>query len=243
MLSSRSCIDANLQALIVKTELTPYQARVIGCLLEKEVTTPDQYPLSLNSLRGAINQKSNRDPVLNLDEPQVQQVVDELMKMHLISDRAGYGGGRVTKYKHRFCNTEFGAFKLSEQELAIVCVLLLRGPQTPGELRSRTNRLCDFSDVGEVEAVLGEMMKREDGPLVARLPREPGRRESRYMHLFGSETQPELNEAVESTPPAASVAETADPGRLAALEREVAKLRRDVERLQDALGIDDDAPQ
>ncbi|MDH3715583.1 MAG: DUF480 domain-containing protein [Gammaproteobacteria bacterium] len=221
----------------MKTELTPYQARVIGCLLEKEVTTPDQYPLSLNSLRGAINQKSNRDPVMNLDEVQVQQVVDELMKRHLISDRAGYGGGRVTKYKHRFCNTEFGAFKLSERELAIVCVLLLRGAQTPGELRSRTNRLCDFREVGEVEAVLDEMMKREDGPLVAKLPREPGRREARYVHLFGTDTQPELSEPAESMP-VASAADTAEPGRLAALEREVASLRREIERLQDALGIE-----
>jgi uncharacterized protein YceH (UPF0502 family) len=226
----------------VKTELTPYQARLIGCLLEKEVTTPDQYPLSLNSLRGAINQKSNRDPVLNLDEAQVQQVVDELMKKHLISDRAGYGGGRVTKYKHRFCNTEFGAFKLSEQEQAIVCVLLLRGAQTPGELRSRTNRLCDFHDVGEVEVVLREMMQREDGPLVARLPREPGRREARYVHLFGTETQPELSAPAESAS-VASAAETADSGRLATLEREVAKLRRDVEQLQDALGIEGETLQ
>ena len=221
----------------MKIELTPTEARVIGCLLEKEVTTPDQYPLSINSLRSAVNQKTNRDPVMNLDEGQVQQVVDELLKRHLISDRTGYGGGRVTKYKHRLCNTEFGAFKLNKQELAIVCVLLLRGPQTPGDLRGRTNRLCDFREVGEVETVLDEMARREDGPLVARLPREPGRRESRYMHLFGTEAQLRAMATAESAI-TATVAAPPDLDRLAALEHEVAALRREVTALKTAIGID-----
>jgi uncharacterized protein len=165
-------------------ELSANEARVIGCLLEKEVTTPDQYPLSLNALTNACNQKTNRDPVLELNESTVQQTVDALMKKYLVSDKSAGYGGRVTKYKHRFCNTEFGSLKFSKQEFGIICVLLLRGPQTPGELRSRTNRLCEFADSEQVEATLKNLMAREDGPFIARLPRAAGARESRYAHLF-----------------------------------------------------------
>ena len=135
-------------------EFTPNEARVIGCLIEKEITTPDQYPLSLNALTNACNQKTNREPVLELSEAEVQQSVDSLMKKYMVSDKSAGYGGRVTKYKHRFCNTEFGSLKFSKQELGIICVLLLRGPQTPGELRSRTNRLCEFADAEEVETTL-----------------------------------------------------------------------------------------
>ena len=127
-------------------EFSPNEARVIGCLIEKEITTPDQYPLSLNALTNACNQKTNREPVLELRETVVQQAVDSLMKKYMVSDKSAGYGGRVTKYRHRFCNTEFGPLKFSKQELGIICVLLLRGPQTPGELRSRTNRLCEFAD-------------------------------------------------------------------------------------------------
>ena len=165
-------------------EFSPNEARVIGCLLEKEITTPDQYPLSLNALTNACNQKTNRDPVLELSEAVVQQTVDALMKKYLVSDKSAGYGGRVTKYKHRFCNTEFGSLKFSKQELGIICVLLLRGAQTPGELRGRTNRLCDFADAAEVEATLENLMTREDGPFIARMPRAAGARESRYAHLF-----------------------------------------------------------
>ncbi|PVV10064.1 MAG: DUF480 domain-containing protein [gamma proteobacterium symbiont of Ctena orbiculata] len=185
----------------MKIEITPLEARVIGCLLEKEVTTPDQYPLSLAALTNACNQKSSREPVLQLQEEEVQNLLDELMKKHLVSDRTGFGS-RVAKYQHRFCNTGFGALEFSPQERGIVCVLLLRGPQTPGELRSRTNRLCQFSDVHEVESVLHGLMQREDGPFMVRLAREPGRRESRYAHLFCGDVeqqieldQPEITEA------------------------------------------------
>ena len=164
-------------------ELTPYEARVIGCLIEKEITTPEQYPLSLNALTNACNQKSNRDPVLDLDDATVQQTLDQLGKKYLVSEETGYGS-RVAKYRHRFCNTEYGTLKFSPQELGIVCELLLRGPQTPGELRSRASRLCALKEVAEVEAVLDRLIQREDGPYVVRLPREPGRRESRYAHLF-----------------------------------------------------------
>ena len=119
-------------------QLTPHEARVIGCLIEKEVTTPDQYPLSLNALTNACNQKSNRDPVMTLDERLVQDTVDGLVKKRLVSEKTGFGS-RVVKYQHRFCNTDFGELRFSEQELGIVCVLLLRGAQTPGELRTRSN--------------------------------------------------------------------------------------------------------
>jgi uncharacterized protein YceH (UPF0502 family) len=165
-------------------DLSPQEARVIGCLMEKEVTTPDQYPLSLNALTNACNQKTNRDPVMDLAEGAVQTIVDALMKKYFVSDKSAGYGGRVTKYKHRFCNTEFGSLKFSKQEFGIVCVLLLRGPQTPGELRSRTNRLCEFPDTQAVETALENLMTREDGPFVARLARAPGARESRYAHLF-----------------------------------------------------------
>ena len=142
-------------------EFNANEARVIGCLIEKEITTPDQYPLSLNALTNACNQKTNREPVLELSEAEVQQAVDTLMKKYMVSDKSAGYGGRVTKYKHRFCNTEFGSLKFSKQELGILCVMLLRGPQTPGELRSRTNRLCDFADAEEVETTLRGLIDRK----------------------------------------------------------------------------------
>jgi uncharacterized protein YceH (UPF0502 family) len=163
--------------------LTPIEARVIGCLIEKQITTPDQYPLSLNALVNACNQKSNRDPVLELEERAVQQTVDDLGRKHFVVEKSGFGS-RVPKYQHRFCNTEYGSLKFDPQELAIVCELLLRGPQTPGELRSRAARMAPFTDVSEVEAALTRLGDREDGPFVTRLAREPGRRESRYAHLL-----------------------------------------------------------
>ena len=142
--------------------LTALEARVIGALIEKEITTPDQYPLSLNALVNACNQKSNREPVMELDETQVQEIVDALVKKHMISEKTSFGS-RVTKYRQRFCNTEFGMLTFTPQELGLVCVLLLRGAQTPGELRTRTGRLCHFDDVQEAEAVLDRLMEREDG--------------------------------------------------------------------------------
>jgi uncharacterized protein len=215
-------------------ELTPIEARVIGCLIEKEITTPDQYPLSLNALTNACNQKTNREPVLELSEAAVQQAVDSLMKKYLVSDKSAGYGGRVTKYKHRFCNTEFGSLKFSKQELGILCVLLLRGPQTPGELRARTNRLCEFPDADAVESTLKGLMSREDGPFIARLPRAPGARESRYAHLFSGpiESAPEAADASE-TPVAAGTAGSLSE-RVAQLEESVAQLRREVDALKSA---------
>jgi uncharacterized protein len=170
----------------MKIMLTPIEARVIGCLIEKQITTPDQYPLSLNALVNACNQKSNRDPVLELEERAVQQTLDDLSRKHFVVEKSGFGS-RVPKYQHRFCNTEYGTLKFDPQELAIVCELLLRGPQTPGELRSRAARMAPFTDVSQVEAALTRLSDREEGPFVTRLAREPGRRESRYAHLFSGE--------------------------------------------------------
>jgi uncharacterized protein YceH (UPF0502 family) len=161
----------------------------------------------------------------------VQQTVDALMKKHMVSDKSAGYGGRVTKYKHRFCNTEFGSLKFSKQELGILCVLLLRGPQTPGELRSRTNRLCEFADAEAVESALKLLMSREDGPFIARLPRAAGARESRYAHLFSGTI-----ESVEE--PAASEAASGAPGtptlaqRVATLEQQVENLSAELAALK-----------
>jgi len=207
---------------MILMDLIPNQARVIGCLIEKEITTPDQYPLSLNSLTNACNQKSNREPVLTLSESEVQDVLDELRDKRLIREETGFGS-RVVKYKHRFCNTEFSDLKLDAQELAVICVLLLRGPQTPGELRTRTNRLCEFSDVHQVEAVLNNLSQREVS-LVVRLPREAGKRESRYAHLFCGE--------VEIVEPEVQVNEFVKPtDRIIELENRVAELERIVSEI------------
>ena len=149
--------------------LSLYETRVKGCLMEKAITTPDQYPLSLNALVNACNQKSNREPVLELKETTVKDIAEGLIKKYLVSR---VDGSRVTKYQHRFCNTEFGVLHLSENAIGIICELFLRGPQTPGELRNRTERLCKFKDVNEVETELTNLMAREE-PLVVKIPREP----------------------------------------------------------------------
>jgi len=167
---------------ILFMELTPLEARVIGCLLEKELTTPDQYPLSLNSLTLACNQKSSREPVMSLSESQVQTILEDLSKKRLISEQSGFGS-RVVKYKHRFCNTEFSELQLTSAEVGLICVLLLRGPQTPGELKTRSNRLHEFTDVSQVESVLLALSQGEK-PLVVQLAREPNKRDCRFLECF-----------------------------------------------------------
>ncbi len=211
-------------------EFTPTEARILGCLLEKEITTPDQYPLSINALTNACNQKTNREPVLELSEAEVQQSVDALMKKHLVSDRSAGYGGRVTKYRHRFCNTEFGSLKFSPQEVGVLCVMLLRGPQTPGELRARTNRLCEFKDGVEVEDTLKGLMTRAEGAFVARLARSPGAREARYAHLFfgAIESAPE-QVAAEHSEAAPALSE-----RVRLLEETVMLLRTELNALKGA---------
>lgn len=172
----------------MKYQLSATEARVIGCLLEKQVTTPEQYPLSVNGVVTACNQKTNREPVLNLSESEVQNTLDILVKRHYLRTVSGFGN-RVMKYEQRFCNSEFGDLKLSSAEVALITTLLLRGAQTPGELRGRSSRMHEFSDMTELETTLERLANREDGPFVARLPREPGKRESRYMHLFSGDTE------------------------------------------------------
>ena len=210
-------------------ELSPIEARVIGCLIEKQITTPDQYPLSLNALVNACNQKSNRDPVMSADEGAIQTTVDHLIRKHFVIEKSGFGS-RVPKYQHRFCNTEFGPLKFTPQELAIVCELLVRGPQTPGELRTRAARMAPFSEVGEVETALESLTSRADGPFVVRLPREPGRRDSRYAHLFsGAVTIPALTE---ESIPGPSMGSAPASSRLERLEDEVRQLKEELKNIK-----------
>jgi len=214
-------------------ELSPHEARVLGCLVEKQITTPEQYPLSLNAITNACNQKSNRDPVLELSEPEVQALIDTLSRKHLVLERSGFGS-RVPKYQQRFCNTEFSVLQFTAQERAIVCELLLRGPQTPGELRSRAARMAEFDDAAQVEAALEALAARESGPLVQKLAREPGRRESRYAHLFsGPIVEAARGDSSTSAPSASGSSQEAIVlERLTAMEEEVRRLRQEVAQLR-----------
>ena len=211
-------------------ELTALEARVIGCLIEKAITTPDQYPLSLNALTNACNQKSNRDPIMDLDERTVQQTLDSLSRKHLVLDKSGFGS-RVQKYQHRFCNTGFGSPTFSPLETAILCELLVRGPQTPGELKTRAARMAPVNEVSEVETALLDLATREDGPFVAQLPREAGRRDSRYAHLFSGDV--DLSEL--PAPPAASPRQPPQTERIEKLEELVGELRRELDELKSKL--------
>jgi uncharacterized protein len=215
----------------MNTSLTILEARIIGCLIEKQITTPDQYPLSLNALVNACNQKSNRDPVLDLDERAVQEAVDALAKRHLIIEKSGFGS-RVSKFHQIFCNAEFGSLKLSPIETAIVCELLVRGPQTPGELRNRANRMAPIADSDEVERALEQLANRAEGALVVRLPREPARRESRYAQLFTgapvTSTTPAVADDARERHAAAAPRADALETRVAELERALADIRREL---------------
>lgn len=214
----------------MKYQLTALEARVIGCLLEKQVTTPEQYPMSVNGVVVACNQKTNREPVMNLTENDVQQTLDTLVKRHFLRTVSGFGN-RVTKYEQRFCNSEFGQLRLTPSEVAIVTSLLLRGPQTPGELRGRCARMFEFSDMAQLEATLDGLHQREDGPFVQRLPREPGKRESRYAHLFNdSDNQRESAVDVEFD------SDLSLAQRVEDLEQALAELKQVVTRLQARLG-------
>jgi uncharacterized protein YceH (UPF0502 family) len=211
-----------------KTPFTATEARVIGCLLEKQVTTPDQYPMSLNGVVTACNQKSNREPVMSLTESEVQNTLDLLVKKHQLTALNGFGS-RVVKYEQRFCNSEFGQLKFTPAQVAVIATLLLRGPQTSGELRTRSTRMHDFADVGEVEQVLEHLLQREGGPLVVRLAREPGKRESRYMHLFSGE----VDESALAASPDAETHRGLE-ARVESLEQQVAALQQQIAQLLNA---------
>jgi uncharacterized protein YceH (UPF0502 family) len=214
--------------------LTAIEARIIGSLIEKQITTPDQYPLSLNALLNACNQKSNREPLLQLDEPTVKFVVDGLSRRHMVVEKSGFGS-RVPKYQQIFCNTQFGSLKFTPQETAIICELLLRGPQTPGELRARVPRMAELPDPDIIEAVLAGLAARADGALVTRLARE-----SRWAQLF--EELPESVTVATGDEPDATAVSAAPPGptkaeltaRVAALEAEVAALRAELAMFKQA---------
>lgn len=211
--------------------LSAEQCRIIGVMLEKETTTPEQYPLSVNGITTGCNQKSNREPVMSLSESDVQNVVDELAKMNqlMVDHKAS---GRVSKYFHLFCDTEFGSLKFTSQQRAIICVLLLRGPQTPGELRTRTNRLADFADVSEVEAALNQLQNLNNQTLVKKLEREPGKRESRYVHLFSDIDESYLAKSnVTQTDISSSESNNQLAQRVTELEQQVASLTEQVNLL------------
>lgn len=214
----------------MKYQLTAIEARVIGSLLEKQLTTPEQYPMSVNGVVTACNQKTNREPVMDLKEHEVQDSLDGLVKGHYLRTVSGFGN-RVTKYEQRFCNSEFGNLKLTPAEVAVVTTLLLRGAQTPGELRSRAGRMFEFTDMAQVEATLEGLAGREDGPFVVRLPREPGKRESRYMHLFSGEVEASASLEQSLSPVADDLS-----ARVDALEAEVAELKQRLDSLLAHLG-------
>jgi uncharacterized protein YceH (UPF0502 family) len=212
----------------LRIELNNIEARVIGCLIEKSLVTPDQYPLTLNALTNACNQKSSRDPVMSLTPGEVQHAIRGLEAQHFVRTDENFKS-RVEKYAQRFCNTRYSDLQFSDAELAVVCLLLLRGPQTPGELKSRSGRLHQFGDNAEVVQVLTALMEREPYPLVVKLPRTPGRKDSEYMHLFSGDVDVEayVAQAGEAQPTSSrerhSVAELAE--RVSQLEAEVAALK------------------
>ena len=203
------------------TLLTATEIRVLGSLIEKEMTTPDYYPLTLNSLTTACNQKSNRDPVLDLDETDVVKALDTLRFKGMAMQASGEGS-RVPKYGH---NLE-AKLHFEPEQLAILCELFVRGPQTLGELRTRCERMRPFADLAAVEEILVELMEL-DAPLVVKLPRQPGRKEQRYAHLFAG--APELPEAEEAPPEAARLKVAAENERISKLEEEVAALKAEFE--------------
>jgi uncharacterized protein YceH (UPF0502 family) len=218
----------------VPLQLSALEARVLACLVEKEITTPDQYPLSLNALTNACNQKTNRDPVLDLDERTVAETLEGLSRRHLAMERSGFGS-RVMKYRHRLCNGDHNPLQFTAQELAVVCELLLRGPQTPGELRARAQRLAPFPDAAALETALASLAGRADGPFITRLPRQPGAREARYAELFTGRAVHE--DAVDADGSAAAHADAAVQARLAdaGLAARVADLEAEVAELRGAL--------
>lgn len=209
-------------------QLSPVEVRVLGALVEKEITTPEYYPLSLNALMNACNQKSNRDPVMTLDEEEVRKALRLLTDQYVV--RSASGDSRVAKYEHRLNEL----YNFHRHEIAVLCVLMLRGPQTPGELRTRTERMYTFEDLDAVHSALNLLMRR-DPPLVKVLPRQPGTKESRFMQLLSGDAAPEIIAAEEAESSAADngAVTTRDRERIEQLEAEVSQLRRELETLRE----------
>jgi hypothetical protein len=209
-------------------ELSEIEVRVLGALVEKESTTPEYYPLSLNALLNACNQKSNRDPVMTLDEDAVRRSLRSLTDQALV--RSASGDSRVVKFEHRLSEL----YNFHRHEIAVLCVLMLRGPQTPGELRTRSERMYPFEDLDAVHAALNLLMRREP-PLVKVLPRQPGTKESRYMHLLSGDAAPAMLAGEEAYPieSGGSPMGPADRDRIAQLETEISGLRRELETLRE----------
>lgn len=208
--------------------LSPVEVRVLGCLIEKEISTPDYYPLTLNALVNACNQKSNRDPVLALDEGSVIRALDQLRLTHQLAFETTPSASRVPKYKHHFN----ALWNFPPAMIAILCELFVRGPQTAGDLRARASRLHPLADCREVEELLHNLETREGGPFVVQLPREPGKRERRWAHLFSGE--PDLSAEQEPQTEAAQEIPGADLDRIQALETKVALLRQELTELRSA---------
>ena len=207
--------------------LTSHEARIIACLMEKSLFTPDQYPLTLNALTNACNQKSAREPVMTLDKGVVQRTARELRDKHLLNIEENFKNG-IEKYKHRFCNTALGELQFDAPQFAIVCLLLLRGAQTPGEIRARSDRLHSFEDNAAVVTAMDSLIERSD-PLVVKLPRTPGRKDSEYMHLFSGEVDVEAHLA------RAAVASTTERTVDNELEQRVTKLEQELEQLREQI--------
>ena len=207
--------------------LTDVEVRVLGSLLEKEVTTPDNYPLSLNALMAACNQTTSREPIMRLAEDTVVEGAVALRRRYLLR-QIQPAGSRVTKFEHLLAQE----LRLDKRELAVLGVLMLRGPQTPGELYARTARLEPFADLADLEGVLESLMARDPEPLVARLPRRPGQKELRYAHLLSGEPAQTDAPGAEEEPAAPTRRARGDDDRVAALERTVEELRAEVASLR-----------
>ncbi len=208
-------------------QLNDKEARVIGCLIEKSITTPDLYPLTLNSLTSACNQKSSRDPVMVLRPGEVQQTIRLLEAKHLVRTDENFKS-RTEKYSQRFCNTRYSNIQFDDAQLAVICLLLLRGPQTPGELRSRSGRLHTFADNKEVDEAINSLIEREGDAMLVELPRTVGRKDSEVMHLFSGEIDIEAHtiqaQTAKTAPDKVTMAELVE--RVSALEAEVAELKK-----------------
>jgi len=213
----------------VPTELNEIEARVIGCLIEKSIVTPDQYPMTLNALTNACNQKSSRDPVMSLTQGEVQHAMRGLEEKHLVRTEENFKSS-TEKYSQRFCGTRYSDLQFDSSQVAIVCLMLLRGSQTPGELKARSGRLHSFADNADVVLALDSLVHREGEPFIVKLPRTPGRKDSEYMHLFcGPVDIDEYASKAQASMPTAgsghsSVAELSE--RLTKLEEEMAELKK-----------------